>query len=255
MEWLRVTQYVPPLFFAALVGVVGAVLAFTVPSVAPGRAAADSVAIRITERGIHLDGTDQGDSLLVRPGGGGIMIRNTSGQLTVDPDGIGDAICHSASAHNVVCLLRRPRILAARLGGGDDHLTIRIRLQRRLIAYGGPGEDFAAPEVAARYPALVVGGSGDDNLAGGYSRDRLLGGAGHDGLLGDDGSDVVLGGPGDDDLNTKDSEADRRISCGSGNGDTILIDRKRDPRPRGCENPTNLPRWSRRDHEAEAGPE
>jgi Ca2+-binding RTX toxin-like protein len=241
MRWLGL-RYLSPLSMTGVLAGIGAVLVAAVPSVAGERADSESVFVGVTDRGIHLDGTEAGDFLLVRRGGGGIMIRNAFGELTINPDGIGDATCHSTSANNVVCFVRRPRILKARLGGGDDDLTIRIRLQRRLIAYGGPGADGLAPEVGAKYRSLLVGGSGDDGLAGGYSRDRLLGGPGSDSLLGDSGADVFFGGAGDDDLNTKDSEKDRRIACGSGDGDTILIDRKRDPRARGCENPTNLPR-------------
>ena len=41
---------------------------------------------------------------------------------------------------------------------------------------------------------MIVGGSGDDTIAGGDGRDLLVGGLGKDKIVGDDDDDILIGG-------------------------------------------------------------
>jgi uncharacterized delta-60 repeat protein len=77
------------------------------------------------------------------------------------------------------------RILAHGYGGDD---TIRVSINRSLVAYGGDGNDS------------IFGNSGDDLLYGDAGDDLLDGGAGSDALYGHAGRDILRGGAGDDRL-------------------------------------------------------
>jgi hypothetical protein len=82
----------------------------------------------------------------------------------------------------------------------------------------------------------VVGGSGDDSLAGNNLANRIEGGTGRDVLRGATGADVLVGGDGDDTIEARDGIRDALIDCGAGAADVATIDLQ-DLRTRttGCE--------------------
>ncbi|HEB96696.1 MAG TPA: hypothetical protein ENI96_09745 [Sedimenticola thiotaurini] len=87
----------------------------------------------------------------------------------------------------------------------DTPFSFRIQEQRRQMPadyapntlIGGAGDDLLA---GAEGGDRLLGGSGDDRLDGWEGADRLLGGPGGDRLLGGDGSDYLDGGDGADGL-------------------------------------------------------
>jgi RHS repeat-associated protein len=76
--------------------------------------------------------------------------------------------------------------------------TVDVSTVTRLLAYGGPGNDFLWLDDRVTLPALLDGGPGNDILKGGSGPSILVGGAGNDILLGGRGRNLLLGGPGRD---------------------------------------------------------
>ena len=70
----------------------------------------------------------------------------------------------------------------------------------RLIVYGQAGNDLIKVASAARLPAWLYGGDGNDVLISGAGDDVLLGGAGNDRMLSGRGRDLLIGGSGSDRL-------------------------------------------------------
>lgn len=74
------------------------------------------------------------------------------------------------------------------------------------IMYGQPGNDLLiSPAYLQYYPtlisykdngAVILGGTGSDNIFGSQYNDKLLGGKGEDWLRGNDGNDSLIGGAG-----------------------------------------------------------
>ena len=85
----------------------------------------------------------------------------------------------------------------------------------------------------------VVGGAGDDLLKGSPASNRLDGRAGNDRIVGRKGADLLFGWRGEDRLKADDGERDITIDCDDAQfpskGDRAVIDRKKDPKPVGCE--------------------
>lgn len=121
--------------------------------------------------------------------------------------------------------------------------------QRSFLNIGArEGRDRVAIDRSVRTGAEVQGGSGDDLITGGQLDDDLSGDGGDDvirGKGGDDdlgslfdlGRDSFYGGGGNDDIDASEERSgpDRVISCGGGAMDDAFVDRKRDPKPEGCE--------------------
>ena len=141
--------------------------------------------------------------------------------------------------------------------GGDDVFVATVRDGNDVYA-GGSGTDtldLSATSAAAKVSLThgnafsddigfdllfsienVIGGSGDDRIAGDNGGNRLDGGSGNDKIEGDRGNDVIIGGSGDDllkgDLGDDtfvfhagfglDTITD--LSAGPGNGDVIQFD-------------------------------
>ena len=125
--------------------------------------------------------------------------------------------------------------------GGKDRVKIRDSVAAPAILVGEHGADE------------LIGGRGDDWIAGGEGRDDLHGRAGRD-ILGDGrgrdvmrggggddyvgsgpGRDVLLGGDGNDFLEAgAEASPDRRIDCGRGWNDIASVF-YRQPKPRRCE--------------------
>jgi Ca2+-binding RTX toxin-like protein len=116
-------------------------------------------------------------------------------------------------------------------GGGDDTIigAPGARVRGIFTAEGGTGDDvlgapgYVSHEVETAFGELL-GGPGDDVLAGAATGDYLQGGPGADridGLQGDDeikggsGRDRLVGGAGADDITSRDDVSDI-VSCGPG---------------------------------------
>ena len=69
----------------------------------------------------------------------------------------------------------------------------------------------------------VIGGPGDDTIAGNSLPNTLSGLAGNDTVTGNPGADTLLGGNGDDRVVANDGATDS-VDCGSGLADTVLRD-------------------------------
>ncbi len=87
-------------------------------------------------------------------------------------------------------------------GPGADHLDGRGGADELLANGRFTGTlELAGEKVPAdRGANTLIGGDGDDYLAGEHGADRIDGGAGRDGLHGDLGADELDGGAGDDEL-------------------------------------------------------
>ena len=142
------------------------------------------------------------------------------------------------------------------LGDGDDHFWAFSVGEFRLRA--GSGDDFVVgnddpsvmpamedePQVTFYSEDALYGDGGDDHLGGRRGPDFLYGGPGNDFLNGGEAApddfggetdDSLLGGPGNDRLRAVDGYRDLVIDCGKGRRDKAWIDRKIDPKPKGCE--------------------
>jgi hypothetical protein len=108
-------------------------------------------------------------------------------------------------------------------GGGGNDTILGDGDQDRL--FGDKGRDLL---LGGAGNDDLRGGSGNDRAAGGDGTDRVDGGAGNDTLddqaLGGEGRDQLLGGSGNDRIRTARGGADR-VDCGSGRGDSVLVDR------------------------------
>ena len=74
-------------------------------------------------------------------------------------------------------------------GGGNDELSVAANVAFPAVLLGGRGND------------TLSGAAGNDKLDGGPGRDVLTGNAGNDTLFGRNGADSLTGGDGDDVLN------------------------------------------------------
>lgn len=132
-----------------------------------------------SRRALVVRGTAAGDTINVRPAGGGKYV-------SVELNGVA-----------------RGRFLKSGIS--------------RLVVYGFEGNDTVAIAKAIGLRSQLVGGSGDDVLRGGGGPDLLSGGEGNDSLYGGLGNDVLLGGLGADllrggDASTKGADSDLLIS-------------------------------------------
>ncbi len=94
------------------------------------------------------------------------------------------------------------------VGGGDDDVGLAVSRSDELLA----GELFP-------FPALVVGGEGDDSLQTGGWHGRAFGEEGDDVLYGRIGPTYLSGGPGNDDL--VDAEGGNDRLDGGSQGDVL----------------------------------
>jgi Ca2+-binding RTX toxin-like protein len=114
---------------------------------------------------LHVRGTDADDVVSVVSEDGQTRVK------TALPNGVSFEITYSG--------VRR---IAARLGDGNDALTVSGKEFVPVTAYGGAGDD------------TITGTAGDDRLFGQAGDDSLVGGTGDDKLRGSDGSDVIVRG-------------------------------------------------------------
>jgi hypothetical protein len=78
--------------------------------------------------------------------------------------------------------------------------SFRQKQFARLIVEAGAGDDRVELPALFKAAAYLVGGDGNDALAGGKGKDVLLGGDGDDRLAGGPGTDILIGGGGADAL-------------------------------------------------------
>jgi Ca2+-binding RTX toxin-like protein len=107
------------------------------------------------------------------------------------------------------------------VGGGDDRVSTGSATP--VFVRGGPGNDVAfANDLTPS--AVLIGGSGNDELHGSNGDDRIAGGSGRDQLDGSTGSDRLRGQGGPDRIFARDGEVDR-VNGGKGK-DLARVDRK-----------------------------
>ena len=191
-----------------------AAMALAYLAIAPGRAAASTVAL--VDRG-----ADQNELGLVFRAGRGernrvtitidefaVTITDRAGVRTSDPN------CTRSSATTAVCQTPieqvPPNLGRADISLGDrsDTLTLRNNLAGTcdahltpnpvVIVTGGPGNDRIRGSTLSE---KLLGGAGNDNINGGScDADILEGGPGNDKLTGGPNDDILRGGPGRDRL-------------------------------------------------------
>ena len=101
-------------------------------------------------------------------------------------------------------------------GAGNDTASYAERTAAVDVNLADPGADGESGE-ADTLTAIenVLGGSGDDTLAGDGGPNLIQGGDGRDIVTGGDGADRLDAGPGDDDVRAKDATTDT-VDCGPG---------------------------------------
>jgi Ca2+-binding RTX toxin-like protein len=150
-----------------------------------------------------------------------------TGQGNAGPAFKADKVPHSRTVTNVTYPSLRHSLLTVKGSQASDKLALRLKdgepgvLQVDVGDDGSADFDFQRDEIAriavdARagddlvridesngaftdsIPTALVGGAGNDNLAGGSGREVLFGGAGNDSIDGNGGNDVAVMGAGDD---------------------------------------------------------
>lgn len=138
-----------------------------------------------------IDGTDRGESILVRQEGK---------TITVDGESIryGTSTLRSVDASRVKQVVVRGK-------GGDDTINV-ASLRVPTMVFGGTGDDrvYGGMESDTIYGDqgndTLMGAAGKDWLVGGEGNDQIWGGAGNDWITGDPGDDKLYGETGDDSL-------------------------------------------------------
>ncbi len=117
-----------------------------------------------------------------------IDVQGKKGMIVVQANFLGGSGKIAFPAGTVTTL----RVVA---GDGDNQVKVQKDVTVPALLVGGSGRDQLQ---AGGGPAVLDGGAGDDELKGGDAGDVLLGGAGNDQLRGGDADDVLLGGEDDD---------------------------------------------------------
>lgn len=110
--------------------------------------------------------------------------------------------------------------------GGDELIVSEIPLIPSTKFTAGNGNDELRLTPGASVPGGVFDGGGDDDLldyTGGWTTAELVGGTGNDELRGGWAADLFDAGAGDDTLAARDGRADLSIDCGDGT-DTGVAD-------------------------------
>ena len=191
-------------------------------------AAASAHALMSTANGILrlTDGdTISRNTVTVTAEGRQARITDTTADGGLGPAGAFD-ICIPITERELLCDVRKIRVIRIDVGSDDDTVTYRHPLPARI--FGGGGHDAlrggAARDVidGGDGPDRVEGGAGADAVGGGAGADEVLGDAGDDVLQGGVGIDALLGGEGDDELRARDGAADQ-VDCGAG-ADRVAAD-------------------------------
>ena len=170
---------------------------------------------------IQITGTKGPNRIRVayQAAGGAFVVTDTSWITTQG--------CERLARTRVRCLSPPRSFLNIKTREGSDRVAIDRSVRTGAEVRGGSGDD------------LIIGGKLGDDLSGDGGDDVIRGKGGDDdlGSLFDLGRDSYYGGAGNDDIDASEegSGPDLVISCGGGAMDDAFVDRKRDPKPRGCE--------------------
>ena len=131
-------------------------------------------------------------------------------------------VCEPLEARLLLSASVRRGVLTVNGTAGDDDVSIfvsrskiTVQLNRTSQSFkiaglkylrfnGGDGDDWFG--ITGKFPVLLVGGNGDDTLAGSSYADFLDGGDGNDLLDGGSGDDSIFGGSGNDGLIGRDGD-------------------------------------------------
>ena len=80
--------------------------------------------------------------------------------------------------------------------GGNDTVTVATGLTKKVVVFGGDGNDTLDASLATS-PVYLDGGAGDDRLTGGSGNDVLIAGPGTNVLIGGNGNNRFVGGGND----------------------------------------------------------
>ena len=170
---------------------------------------------------IHITGTKGSNRIKVayQAALGAFVVTDTTGITTQG--------CERLARTRVRCVSPPRSFLNVGAREGSDRVAIERSVRTGAEVQGGSGRD------------LITGGPFDDDLSGDGGDDVIRGKGGDDdlGSLFDLGRDSFYGGGGNDDIDASEERSgpDLVISCGGGAMDDAFIDRKRDPKPEGCE--------------------
>src|SRR6476660_4161473 len=117
----------------------------------------------------------------------------TAGLLSVTGDNGDDAIAITGTRDATTGQIQQILINGGAISVQGDPLTNA----NEIDVFGGNGNDTISLDNVAP-PAHLVGGNGNDPLAGGGGADQLFGGSGNDTLIGGVGADQLFGGNGND---------------------------------------------------------
>jgi len=131
-----------------------------------------------------------------------IVVSGTGPSFVIDsaaPLEVGGGVCTHPEGMTTELLCDATKIsgFEVNAGGGDDQVTIGRVVGVPVTLRGGPGNDHLSGGGSALGDKLI-GGPGDDVIAGRNGPDLLYGGPGVDDLSGGPGDDRLVGGPGDD---------------------------------------------------------
>ena len=185
-----------------------AAIAFAALTVLAGEPATASATLTVSyapATGVLIqgDGASEGASLSMQSAPEKVLVQSNALSFPGGPTipfanlAAGQGCILRANPAAVECTPSGTRVATARLGGGDDALTVG--------AYPGDvflfGEDGTDVLNGGAHFDVLDGGPGNDRLSGGNGDDRVEGGPGDDRFGGDlGGTDTLLGGAGNDKL-------------------------------------------------------
>jgi hypothetical protein len=155
------------------------------------------LSVTLTDGTLAIVGTEAADTIDIYPS------TRFNDRLMVSVNG--------ANTHFALSAVQRIQVDAL---GGDDYVNVSSRASRitmPVMLLGGEGEDTLA---GALGNDSIEGGNGADFLSGGNGNDVLKGGRGKDRILGGEGDDTIAGGLGSDAISTD--------QTGDGTNDVVL---------------------------------
>lgn len=163
---------------------------------------------------------------------------DASGVITVGLE-LGTLKVHGTDGNDVLTFTldhRDPYNPLVVVNRNGDQTSFRLDQVRRILVWGGNGNDDIEVDPQLAIPAQLMGNAGNDTLFGGSGNDILLGGDGNDVLDGNGGNDRLVGGAGVDtitgglgrDTFAASDDASERTDVHHVPGDRDVIDQVRD---------------------------
>lgn len=168
----------------------------------PGAIAVGSMTPGPSASALYLTGSDEDDEVLATYSESAVTFvlgAGSSGAFDTDPAVAGG--CNPPTSGEVVCPIT----------GAPDSIV--------LAGLDG-NDDLSAPNFPPTTSVIVLGGAGDDDLAGGDTEDAVIDGAGDDAVNAGGGDDAVPNNEGDDGLLAGSGE-DLFVSDAVCNGDSL----------------------------------